>query len=121
MPQKIRTQFGFKGNLEEVEFEIPDNEPHPWNPNDNLNVVSRAMPRLDGRAKVTGEAKYTYDINRPGMLYGRILRSPYAAAEITKIDTSRAEALPGVKAVEVLPNRTVLFAGQEIAAVAATS
>src|SRR5205823_14330443 len=81
MPQKIRTQFGFKGNLEEVEFEIPDNEPHPWNPNDSLNVVSRAMPRLDGRAKVTGEAKYTYDINRPGMLYGRILRSPYAAAE----------------------------------------
>ncbi|MEW6736246.1 MAG: xanthine dehydrogenase family protein molybdopterin-binding subunit [Acidobacteriota bacterium] len=121
MPQKIRTQFGFKGSLEDVEFEIPDNEPMPWSASDNLHMVSAPMPRLDARAKVTGQAKYTYDVNRPGMLYGRILRSPYAAADIKKIDTSKAEALPGVKAIEVLPIKTVRYAGQDIAAVAAIS
>jgi xanthine dehydrogenase YagR molybdenum-binding subunit len=121
MPQKIKTWFGFKNNLKEVELEIPDNEPMPWSPEQSLNVVSTSVPRLDARAKVTGQAKYTYDINLPGMLYGRILRSPHAAATIKKIDTSKAEALPGVKAVEVLTLSAVRFAGQELAAVAATS
>ena len=68
MPQKVRTHFGFKNNLKEVEFEIPDNEPMPWGAEDNLNVVSTPVPRLDAHAKVTGQAKYTYDIKRPGML-----------------------------------------------------
>src|SRR5690349_15333790 len=99
MPQKIKTQFGFKDNLHEVELEIPDNEPIPWSAHDRLNVVSEPLPRLDARAKVPAEAKYTFDINRPGLLYGRMLRSPHAAAAIRSIDTRKAEALAGVKAV----------------------
>jgi len=57
------------------------------------------MPRVDGSIKATGEAKFTIDLTLPGMLYGRSLRSPYPHARILNIDTSKAEALPGVKAV----------------------
>ncbi len=64
-----------------------------------LSVIGKATPTLDGSAKVTGRAMYTADISVPNMLYGRILRSPYPHANILKVDTSRAEALPGVKAV----------------------
>ena len=55
--------------------------------------------RPDGVDKVTGRARYGADIDLPGQLVGRILRSPHAHAKIISIDTSRAEALPGVKAV----------------------
>lgn len=63
------------------------------------NVVGTRPIRHDGADKVTGRAKYANDINLSGMLYGKILRSPYAHARIKSIDTSAAEALPGVKAV----------------------
>ena len=63
------------------------------------SVVGKPIPRVDGSLKATGEAKFTVDIVLPGMLYGKILRSPYPHAKIVKIDTSKAEALPGVKAV----------------------
>ena len=70
---------------------------------------------------MTGRAKYTYDINRPGMLYGKILRSPHAHAKIVSIDMSAAEEMPGVKAVQVIqePGTEVQWAGAEVAAVAA--
>ena len=57
------------------------------------------MPRVDGRIKATGEAKFTVDLTLPGMLYARSLRSPYPHARILNIDTGKAETLPGVKAV----------------------
>lgn len=63
------------------------------------SVVGKSIPRLDGRVKATGEAKFAVDVVLPGMLYGKILRSPYPHAKIVNIDTSKAEALPGVKAV----------------------
>ncbi|MCJ7653799.1 MAG: aldehyde oxidase, partial [Dehalococcoidia bacterium] len=65
----------------------------------NYSVIGKAMPRVDARAKVTGEAKYAADIELSGMLWGQIKRSPYAHARILNIDTSKAEKLPGVKAV----------------------
>ncbi len=55
--------------------------------------------RPDGADKVTGRAQYSADLAMPGMVWGKILRSPHAHAVIKSIDTSRAEALPGVKAV----------------------
>ena len=55
--------------------------------------------RPDGADKVTGRAQFGADIHLPGMLYGKVLRSPHAHARIIAIDTSAAEALPGVKAV----------------------
>jgi len=65
---------------------------------DYVNIGKR-LPRVDGIVKVTGEAKYAGDLSLPGMLHGKILRSPHPHARIINIDTSRAKALPGVRAV----------------------
>ena len=62
-------------------------------------VVGTRPVRPDGVEKVTGRARYGADINLPGMLYGRIKRSPHAHARILRIDTSKAEALAGVRCV----------------------
>ena len=80
-----------------------------------FNVVGSRPIRHDALDKVTGRAKYGADINMPGMLHGKILRSPHAHARILSIDTSKAEALPGVKAVltskdfPVIANRVLDF------------
>ena len=63
------------------------------------SVVGKPLPRIDGKIKATGEAKFTDDAMLPGMLYGKILRSPYPHARILNIDTGKAKVLPGVKAV----------------------
>ena len=65
----------------------------------SFKVVGTRPVRHDGVDKVTGRARYGADINLAGMLHGKILRSPHAHARIRSIDTSKAEALPGVKAV----------------------
>ena len=64
-----------------------------------LRVVGAHVAGIDGPAKVTGSAIYTFDRTLPGMLHAKILRSPHAHARIRKIDTSRALRLPGVRAV----------------------
>jgi 4-hydroxybenzoyl-CoA reductase alpha subunit len=66
---------------------------------EELSFVGKSVPRKDGVEKVTGKALYTVDMVLPGMLWGKILRSPYPHAKILHIDTNRAEKLPGVKAV----------------------
>lgn len=63
------------------------------------DLIGANIPRVDAFPKAKGEAVYLEDIKLPGMLTGGILRSPYAHAKILNIDTSRAKALPGVKAV----------------------
>ena len=66
----------------------------------SYKTVRDAPPvRHDGFDKVTGKASYGADVNLPGMLHAKVLRSPHAHAVIKSIDTSRAEAAPGVKAV----------------------
>ena len=64
-----------------------------------LSTIGRPMRKVDGLAKATGRARYTDDIRLPGMLHGKILRSPHPHARILAIDTSRAEAMEGVHAV----------------------
>ena len=66
---------------------------------DNYKVVGTRPIRHDGLDKVTGRARYGADISMPGLVHGKILRSPHAHARIRSIDTSKAEALPGVLAV----------------------
>ena len=105
----------------------------------DYSVVGKRVPRIDSVPKVKGDAKYSADLYLPGMLYAKALRSPYAHAKILHIDTSRAEKLPGVRAVitgkdaipyrwgvfaytrdmQFLPTDKARFVGQEIAAVAA--
>jgi len=63
------------------------------------DVVGKPLPRIDGKVKVTGTATYADDLILPGMLHGKLLRSPYAHAKIVDIDTTKAERLPGVRAV----------------------
>ncbi|HET8564760.1 MAG TPA: xanthine dehydrogenase family protein molybdopterin-binding subunit, partial [Candidatus Binatia bacterium] len=103
-----------------------------------FSVVGKKTPRIDAYERVTGQAQYTGDIQFPGMLYARILRSPHPHARIVSIDTSKAEKLAGVKAVihhqnaqvpwssgghthrRFIFNNPVRFVGDAVAAVAAT-
>jgi CO/xanthine dehydrogenase Mo-binding subunit len=62
-------------------------------------IGKRGIPRLDGYRKVSGQAIYTRDIILPGMLYAKTLKCPYARARIRKLDTTKAERLPGVRAI----------------------
>lgn len=64
-----------------------------------FSVIGKPLPKIDAVKKATGRATFLDDIYLPGMLYGKILRSPYAHAKILGIDTSKAERLPGVRAV----------------------
>ncbi len=64
-----------------------------------FSVIGKRLPRVDAREKVTGQARYAADLELPNMLWGKVLRSPYPHARILNIDTSKAERLPGVKAV----------------------
>ena len=65
----------------------------------DLKFIGQNMRRKDGPDKVSGKAVYSQDVKLPGMLIGRVLRSPHPHARILRIDTSKAKALPGVKAV----------------------
>jgi xanthine dehydrogenase YagR molybdenum-binding subunit len=91
----------------------------PWPTTRRL--IGTKVQRLDGPAKATGRARYSYDINRPRMVHAKILRCPYAHARIVSIDTSNCEKTPGFRAFHLLtkPQTEVYFAGAEIAAVAA--
>ena len=63
------------------------------------SIGKRGIRRIDGYEKASGKAEYTMDVQLPGMLYARFLTSPYPNAKIKSMDTSKAEALPGVRAV----------------------
>ncbi|HLV96493.1 MAG TPA: xanthine dehydrogenase family protein molybdopterin-binding subunit [Candidatus Acidoferrales bacterium] len=94
---------------------------YKWPAADKRELIGKRISRIDGPWKASGRIKYTYDVNRPGMLYGRMVLSPYAHAKVVKIDTSEAEKMPGVKAVQIIfdEGKEVLWAGQEIVALAA--
>jgi len=62
-------------------------------------VAGRELPRRDAAEKVTGRARYAYDVTLPRMLHAKVLRSPHAHARVLRVDVSRARALPGVHAV----------------------
>jgi putative selenate reductase molybdopterin-binding subunit len=79
-----------------------------------LNVVGKFTERIDAVERTTGKAKYSGDVQLPGMLYARVLRSPHPHARITKVDASKALALPGVKAVISRENCDVLWGAGSI-------
>jgi len=103
-----------------------------------LAVVGRPERRVDGVEKVTGDAIYTSDMSLPGMLYAQVKKSPHARARILRVDASKAESLPGVRAVlvgseldyrlglyvvdkDILAKKEVRHYGEAVAAVAADS
>lgn len=127
-----------------------ENKPNIVLSNQEYNVVGKRPIRHDGAEKVTGQARYGADVKLPGILYGKILRSPHAHARIRSIDTRHAEEIPGVHAVitssaltqpslrvvdlaegaihnlgfmcqNIMAGEKALYKGHAIAAVAATS
>src|SRR6266852_6807502 len=84
-------------------------------------LIGTKIERLDGPDKATGRARYSFDINRPGMLHAMIVRCPYAHAKVKSVDISAAEKLAGVKAFhQIAKNGAELFyAGEEVIGVAA--
>src|ERR1044071_6090113 len=103
----------------------------------DIRGVGFAMPRFDAPDKVVGRTEYVNDLNLPGMLHARLLRSPHAHARIKSIDTSKAKALKGVRAIltaadipelhkgastrghAIMAIDRAIFAGQPVAAIAA--
>ncbi len=65
----------------------------------NYSVIGQSLPRVDGMRKAAGQAIYADDITLPRMLYGKLLGSRRPHARILSIDTSKAKAIPGVKAI----------------------
>jgi xanthine dehydrogenase YagR molybdenum-binding subunit len=96
---------------------------YDWPEAGERKLIGQRISRVDGPVKTSGKAKYTYDVKLPGMLYAKILGSPYAHAKITALDTSAAESMPGVKAVRKIQDvgTEIQWAGDEIVAVAAES
>ena len=84
----------------------------PVRPMDTVGHVTR---RIDAYERVTGKATYTRDVQLPGMLYARVLQSPHPHARIRGIDVSKAEALPGVRAVATHENARVVYGSGSIA------
>ena len=91
-----------------------------FNPDKKLKIVGTSPVKHDGIDKVTGRAKFGADLYLPGMLVGKILRSPHPHARIKSIDISAAEKLPGVKAVitaKDFPEQKFEYIGPERVAV----
>ncbi len=100
--KKEKTEFEgriYEGNIVAEGEDLP-----PWEPGAPFRYIGHKETRIDGSERVSGQAVYTADIQLPGMLYGKILRSPYAHARIKNIDTRPAEALPGVHRVLTFTN-----------------
>ena len=82
-----------------VEIEVDDEGGPAWGPNDRHTLLNGRQTRVDGPVKAAGAAQYTHDKRLPGMLYGRVLRSPHAHARVLAVDAAAARRIPGVKAV----------------------
>lgn len=127
-------------SLELVTRQVPADEPPPLPPNAELKVIGKPIDRLDAAQKVTGKARFTFDVQLPGMLYARRVVSTHAHACVTAVDISEAEKYPGVRAIHVLNQPllqhaqlrdpkaeplsrypTIRYLGQPVAAVAAES
>jgi xanthine dehydrogenase YagR molybdenum-binding subunit len=124
--------------LQDESREVPATEPPVWPINKDLKYVGHSVERWDGQAKVSGRARYTADIQLPGMLYAKFVNASVPHAKVASIDTSAAERYPGVKGVHVIQHvmggavlrdpaleqvkyPVVRYAGQPVAAVAAVT
>ena len=134
MPRVVKTKIEVEGMVHEETVVVEREEPRAWEADHEFDVVGKPTNRVDGRERVTGAAKYTYDIHPPGLLYAAVLRSPHPHARILRVDTAAAEAVPGVRAVLSLNNAPDIpwyagasklfdsvarFIGEEVAVVAA--
>ncbi len=123
MARLIRTEKEVEGRYEEVWLVVEEDALDQWPPGAR-DVVGQPATRKTGPQRARGEARFTADIQLPGMLHAAVLRSPHAHARVRKIDVSRALEAPGVRAAVVPGDVHVLeelagFQGASVAAVAA--
>lgn len=124
--------------LHDEQRDVLATEPPVWPINQDLKYVGKSHERLDGLAKATGRARYTADVQLPGMLYAKLVDASVPHAKVVSVDTSAAESHPGVRGVYVIEHvmgsavlrdpsleqtkyPVVRYAGQPVAAVAATT
>jgi CO/xanthine dehydrogenase Mo-binding subunit len=130
----ITTKVEVEGREETKVVELPSREPTPWDIAVPLHIVGTRVQRMDALEKVTGEARFTADIQLPGMLHAAILRAPFARGRVTRLDLSPALELSGVRGATTfgdvpevkldgvrLFDRTINYAGQPLAAICADS
>jgi xanthine dehydrogenase YagR molybdenum-binding subunit len=128
----INTEKEFEGHWYEEYIVVEGEGLSAWMPGVELRFVGRGNNRIDGGERVTGQATFTADLQLPGMLYGKILRSPRPHAQIRRIETRGAEKVPGVWRVLSFKNtpkipfyggqtfvfdETVRYVGDEVACV----
>jgi CO/xanthine dehydrogenase Mo-binding subunit len=80
----------------------------------NFKVVGTPVPRADGAEKVSGRTRYAADVDCPGALWAKILRSPYPHAKILRVDVSKARSVPGVKAIVTGADAKNCYIGKQI-------
>lgn len=134
MARVVKTQVEFEGRFFEEYIVIEGEDVPPWGRDEKFSIVGTPQSRIDGTERVTGAAKFTHDIQIPGMLYGKILRCPHPHARLKMLNIRQAERLPGVRAVlshlnmpkipwrmgqTLLFDETLRYAGEEVACVIA--
>lgn len=123
MTHEVELQLGFGMHVEARKVDVPDGDAPPWDATTKFQTVGTDFDRVDGLAKASGRARYSYDINLPGLLHGVILRSPVAKGVLKTLELDGARAMPGVAAVVALKQvgNKIRFVGDEIAAIAAAT
>jgi CO/xanthine dehydrogenase Mo-binding subunit len=112
----IRTEKEVEGRYTEQWIVVEEDTLDQW-PEGGLDVVGQPAQRIDGLQRARGEARYTADIQLPGMLHAAVLRSPHARARVKSLDLEAARGAPGIRAVLGLTEE-IGFQGQGVAAVA---
>ena len=99
----VQMPVGVPGyTLAEETRSVPATEPPVWPINKDLKYVGQSIERYDGLLKASGRARYTADVQLPGMLYAKFVNATVPHAKVVSIDTSAAEKVPGVKGVHVI-------------------
>ncbi len=133
MPRVVKSREEFEGEIFESLVLVEGRDLPVAPAGTEFSEIAKSRRRVDGQQRVTGRARYTQDVYLPGMLHVRVLRSPYPRARVRRIDTKKAEALPGVRGVlhrfnapkaafrgeETIFREEVRFVGDEVAAIAA--
>jgi len=112
-------RLGFPGNESEKDWKRKEGVAPAWDLGTDFSAVGKPHARLEAADKVTGRARYSFDVSFPGLIYAKMLRSPHASARVKRIDLSKAKALPGVLHTEAREGARVRYAGQAVAGVAA--
>jgi CO/xanthine dehydrogenase Mo-binding subunit len=130
----VTTKVEIEGREETKVVELPSRDPEPWGDEAELHIVGQRATRMDAVEKVTGVARYTADVQLPGMLHAAILRAPVARGRVVRLDLGPALAIEGVRGgatIEDVPDvkidgvrlfdHDMLYANQPLAAICADS